>query len=144
MIRLERITTALPPGLDAMRAEARAENHSMLDTLARQWASGETRFDRPGEALHAAYVDGELAGIGGITLEPSMLGALRMRRFYVFQRFRRSGVARALAGTLLEHCAGKTVTANAAAGSETFWEALGFVPDRRDGWTHILFRAVFN
>lgn len=138
MIHLERVTGALPRGLDAMRVEASGENHSMLDTLAGEWESGKTRFDRPGEALYAAYVDGELAGIGGITLEPAIPGALRMRRFYVYRRFRRAGVGRALALALLESRDGHMVTCNAAAGSESFWEALGFLADRRDGWTHLL------
>jgi GNAT superfamily N-acetyltransferase len=82
-------------------------------------------------------MDGALAGIGGITLEPAIPGALRMRRFYIRAPFRRSGVARKLATVLLEPHAAKRLTANAAAGSEAFWEALGFVPDRRDGRTHI-------
>jgi GNAT superfamily N-acetyltransferase len=138
MIRIERVKDALPTGLDAMRAEARAENHTMLDTLANEWGSGKTRFDRPGEALCAAYVDDVLAGIGGRTLEPTILGALRMRRFYVYRRFRRTGVGHALALVLLTDRAGRAVTANAAAGSEPFWEALGFIPDRRDGHTHLL------
>ena len=89
MIRLERVIGALPHGLDAMRDEARAENHTMLDTLASEWESGKTRFERPGEALYAAYLDGDLAGIGGLTLELTIPGALRMRRFYVYRRFRR-------------------------------------------------------
>jgi GNAT superfamily N-acetyltransferase len=138
MIRLERVTGALPRGLDAMRAEARAENHFMLDTLAGEWESGKTRFDRPGEALYAAYSDDELAGIGGFTLEATIPGALRMRRFYVYRRFRRTSVGRALALALLAARAGRAVTCNAAGGSEPFWEALGFIPDRRDGHTHIL------
>jgi len=138
MIRLEKVTGALPRGLDAMRDEARAENHTMLETLASEWQSGKTRFDRPGEALLAAYVDDVQAGIGGLTLEPTIPSALRMRRFYVYRRFRGTGIGRTLALALLEAHAGRMVTANAAAGSEAFWEALGFIPDRRDGYTHVL------
>jgi len=41
------------------------------------------RFDRHGEALLAARVTGVLAGIGGLTIEPVLAGALHMRRFYV-------------------------------------------------------------
>jgi len=136
MIRLERVTGALPSGLDAMRAEARAENHTMLDTLTNEWESGKTRFNRPGEALYAAYVDDALAGIGGLTVEPGIPHAYRMRRFYVGRRFRRTGVARALASVLLNAHPGATVTANAATGSEPFWEALGFVRNQCDGFTH--------
>jgi GNAT superfamily N-acetyltransferase len=138
MIRLERVIGALPSGFEAMQAEARAENHTMLDTLANEWDFGKTRFDRPGEALYAAYLDGDLAGIGGLTLEPTIPGALRMRRFYVYRRFRRTGVGRTLALALLDARAGWAVTANAAVGSESFWEALGFVPVQRDGHTHLL------
>jgi GNAT superfamily N-acetyltransferase len=138
MIRLERVTGALPAGFEQMRAEARAENHTMLDTLATEWESGRTRFDRPGETLYAAYVDDALAGVGGLTLEPTIPGALRVRRFYVYRRFRGAGIGRALALILLKAHAGRMVIANAAAGSEPFWEALGFIPDRRDGHTHML------
>jgi GNAT superfamily N-acetyltransferase len=142
VIRLERITRALPSGFAAMRAEARAEGHSMLDTLATEWESGANRFDREGEALATAFLDGDLAGIAGLTVEEAIPGAFRMRRFYVRRPFRRGGIGRALAASLLEEAAGRAVTANAAAGSEPFWESLGFVPDKRNGWTHIRRSAV--
>lgn len=142
MIRLERATASLPARFEALRAEARAGGYGMLDTLAREWASGATRFDRPGEALIAAYSGDALAGIGGMTLEPALPGALRMRRFYVALAYRRHGVGRTLATALLDEARRQecTVTCNAAGGSERFWEALGFAPDRRDGWTHLLAR----
>lgn len=109
----------------------------MLDTLADQWASGTARFNQPGEMLLAAYLGETLAGIGGITLEPAMPGALRMRRFYVALAYRRHGFGVALATALLRESAGRTITCNAAGGSERFWEALGFVPNRHNGRTHI-------
>jgi GNAT superfamily N-acetyltransferase len=142
VIHLERVVDALPAGFAALRAEARGNGHSMLDTLAGEWASGAARFDRPGEMLIAAFSDGELAGIGGVTLEPAISGALRMRRFYVALAYRRNGIGRALAAALLDDARrrGCTVTCNAAAGSEQFWEALGFAPDRRNGRTHLLAR----
>ena len=140
MIRLQRVVDALPAGFRALCEEARGDGHRMLDTLAAEWTTGAIRFDRPGETLLAAYADGALAGIGGLTLEPAIPGALRMRRFYVRVGHRRFGVGRALAAALLEEPrrTGRVVTANAATGSEAFWEALGFVADRRDGHTHIL------
>jgi nucleoside triphosphate diphosphatase len=136
-LRLESVVDALPPGFDTMREEARGEGHRMLDTLATQWAAGVERFSRHGEALLAVYANGALAGIGGITHESAIPGALRMRRFYVRVHFRRNGIARNLAAALLEPHAGKTITVNAGAGSDRFWEALGFAPDRRLGHTHI-------
>lgn len=140
MIRPERVIDALPADFDALHAEAHAEGFGMLDTLATGWFSGTMRFDRPGEILLAAYVDDVLAGIGGLTQEPAIRGALRMRRFYVALAFRRHGIGRTLADALLRHATAKTITCNAAPGSEAFWEALGFVPDRHDGRTHRLAR----
>ena len=137
MIRLERVISALPSGFDELRAEALAEGHHMLETLASEWNAGTRRFDRAGEMLLSAYVGGALAGIGGLTLEPMISGALRMRRFYVLEKYRRCGVGRALAITLLEEAKDRVVTPNAAIGSELFWQSLGFTPDRRDGYTHI-------
>jgi nucleoside triphosphate diphosphatase len=140
IIELELVDDMLPAGLDALRDEARAEGYRMLDRLAAEWHAGTTRFNQPGEALFAAYANGRLAGIGGLTLEPAISGALRMRRFYVRSPSRRHGIARRLARTLLDRreVANRLVTVNAAPGSEPFWEALGFVADRRGGHTHLL------
>jgi GNAT superfamily N-acetyltransferase len=137
MIRLERVTGAPPKGFEALREEARAHGHSMLDTLAREWDSAANLFSKPGEALIAAYVETTLAGIGGLTIEPAIAGAYRMRRFYVLSAYRRAGVARRIALALLGGIGGRVVTANAAIGSEPFWESLGFIADHRDGRTHI-------
>ena len=136
--RLERVVGELPTGFETLRAEARAEGHRNLDRLAADWASGAIRFERPGEALLVAYVGDGLAGVGGLTVDPAATGALRMRRFYVRKQFRRCGIGRRLAGALLERAVegDRPVTVNAATGSVTFWEALGFVPDERDGHTH--------
>ena len=136
--RLERVVGELPIGFETLRAEALAEGYRNLDRLAADWVSGAIRFNRPGEALLVAYVGDELAGVGGLTVDPAVTEALRMRRFYVREQFRRCGMGRRLAGALLERAiAGdRPVTVNAAAGSGAFWEALGFVPDERAGHTH--------
>jgi hypothetical protein len=34
--------------------------------------------------------------------------------------------------------ADRPIIVNAAAGSEAFWEALGFTPDRQHGHTHMM------
>ena len=134
---INQISGSLPACFETLRAEARAGGYKMLDTLAAEWSSGAMHFDRPGEMLLAAYIGDALAGIGGLTQEPAVPHALRMRRFYVGLAYRRLGVGRALAAALSRAAEGRTVTCNAAGGSEAFWEALGFVPDRRDGRTHI-------
>jgi GNAT superfamily N-acetyltransferase len=138
--RLEPVIEALPPGFETMRAEARAEGYHFLDRLAADWASGTMRFEREGEVLLAAYSAAALAGVGGLTFDPIVEGALRMRRFYVRPLFRRRGIGRAIAAALLDHGLRRVgeITLNAAAGSVRFWEGIGFVPEPRDGHTHIL------
>jgi len=103
--RLEPVIGELPPGFEALRTEAQAEGYRHLDRLAADWASGALRFDRPGEALHAGHLDNELAAVGGLTIDPAVPGALRMRRFYVRRQFRRGGIGRRLATALLEWAA---------------------------------------
>ena len=137
--KLQRVMKELPAGFDALRAEARAEGYLFVERLATDWLSGPARFDRAGEALLAARVNGVLAGIGGLTIEPVVPDALRMRRFYVRLAYRRRGIGRKLATTLLERArsASGLVTVNAAPASAAFWESLGFEPDPRDGHTHV-------
>lgn len=137
--KLQRVMKELPAGFDDVRAEARAEGYLFVERLATDWLSGTTRFDREGEALLAARVNGVLAGIGGLTIEPVVPDALRMRRFYVRLAYRRSGIGRKLATALLDGARSGSglVTVNAAPASAVFWESFGFAPDARDGHTHI-------
>jgi GNAT superfamily N-acetyltransferase len=130
----------LPAGFELLRHAAGGEAYDMLAVLAKEWTDGTNRFDRPGEALVAAYDGNVLVGMGAMTHDPNIAGALRMRRFYVSSRYRRHGVGRAIAKALLDRpeVAGKTVTLNAPqAEAARFWEALGFIRDDRDGHTHI-------
>lgn len=138
-LRLESIVSELPAGFDRLRAEAQAGGYRHLDRLAADWVAGAMRFDRDGEALVSARLNEVLVGIGGLTLEPSQPGALRMRRFYVRASSRGQGVGRALAQHLLDNARARhfPVTVNAAAGSEPFWESLGFVPAAVAGYTHV-------
>jgi GNAT superfamily N-acetyltransferase len=139
MPQLQPVIEELPAGFDALRVEARAEGYRFVERLATDWMSGTIRFDREGEALLVARLNGVLAGIGGLTIEPVVPEAMRMRRFYVRPAYRRGGIGRKLATALLERArsAGRLVTVNAAPASTLFWESLGFAPDARDGHTHI-------
>ena len=142
-MQLDRVIAKLPHGFDIMCAEASAEGHRNMERLALDLTSGEMRFDGDGEALLAAHVQGTLAGIGGLTIEPLLPGAFRMRRFYVRQPFRRQGVGRQLALALIEPALARSrvITVNAGnADAPAFWMRLGFTPDLRDGHTHVLRR----
>jgi GNAT superfamily N-acetyltransferase len=118
VIRLEAVIENLPNDLEVMKVEAYSEGYRFLERLAKDWEQGVTRFDREGEALVVARVDDVLAGIGGLTLDPIVSGALRMRRFYVRPSFRKQCIGRKLVGTLLEYprLVGQVVVVNASRG----------------------------
>lgn len=142
-MEFDRVIDDLPHGFDEMRAEASDEGYRHLERLALDWASGAMRFKGEGEVLMASHVQGVLAGIGGLTIEPIVPGAFRMRRLYVREPFRLQGIGRKLALALLEPALarGAAVTVNAGnADAVPFWIRLGFTPDLRDGHTHILRR----
>ena len=131
----------LPAGFGDLRDEARREGYTHMERLAADWSIGANRFAAAGEALMAAFEAGELAGVGGITLDPVDAAVLRMRRFYVRPKFRGQGIGRHLADALLAQARGvaQCIVLNATTEMAVrFWEALGFRPDRRDGHTHIL------
>jgi GNAT superfamily N-acetyltransferase len=137
-IRLNTVRHVLPDGFGAIQAEAAEAGHRSMQRPADDWVRGITRFDAPGEALLAATVAGQLAGIGGITIDPAEQSALRMRRSYVRVEFRRQGIGRRLAEQLIATAAPEAVLVVNAGGdlAASFWEALGFVADRRNGHTH--------
>jgi len=145
MLQLVRILEDLPDDFPALRAEAKAEGWTHIERLALDWAIGTVRFDKEGEALFAAFIGGELAGIGGMVVDPVDPTASRIRKFYVRRDFREQGVARALAGALMQEAihAGRGVTVSV---TETqlpeFWETLGFrptpCPEARRPWSHRL------
>ena len=141
LLQLETVVKDLRAGFDALRAEARAEGYLFVERLFTEWMSYTNRFDREGEALLAAHMNGVLAGIGGITIEPVVPGAVRMRRFYIRRVFRRNRVGHRLATALLYRVdVGRTITVNAAPASFSFWESVGFQPDHRDGHRHVLIK----
>jgi GNAT superfamily N-acetyltransferase len=147
LIQLIRIIDDLPDGLPALLADAASEGVGNMARLADGWVSGGQRFDGDGEALLGALLAGELAGIGGLSVEPAAHEpARRVRRFYVRPAFRRQGVARTLASALIQEALDQVdlLTCNAAASpaAAPFWEAQGFSPDTSGPWTHVLRRSL--
>jgi GNAT superfamily N-acetyltransferase len=140
LFQIQAVAEDLPSDFETLRREALAEGHGFIERLTTDWISRTNRFDREGEALLVAHANGELAGIGGLTIDPAIPGALRMRRFYVRPSHRRGGIGRQLAVTLLAAAtrSGRPITVNAATGSVQFWESLGFRPDALAGHSHIL------
>src|SRR5262249_51280807 len=42
----------------------------LVRRLTEEWASGVNRFDRPGEILFGAFIDGRLVGVCGLNVDP--------------------------------------------------------------------------
>lgn len=136
-LQLVRLDDALPDGFDALRSEADAEGHRHMSRLAAEVAATPEMFT----ALLAAFGDGVLVGVGGVTPEPEAAPgeAWRMRRLFVSPRARRSGVARALANALLAEALGLSRLVTVHAGNpdaEAFWEAMGFERVSGRAWSH--------
>jgi GNAT superfamily N-acetyltransferase len=146
VIHIVRVAERLPEGFTNLLNMAAAEGVRNMALLAEQWASGIQRFEEPG-ALFAAFMDGDLAGVGGVTPQAGLAEpAMRMRRLYVAPAFRRAGVGQALAGAMIQQGlqAARLLTANARASASAsaaapmFWEAMGFERAPAEGHTHQL------
>ena len=130
-VRIERLTTASPDLFDAMVAESERDGYWFVRRLADEWASGANRFDRPGEALFAAWMDGRLIGACGLNVDPytPAPGVGRVRHLFVRTDYRRSGVGRRLVEQVLDAARGRfdrlrLSTQNPAAAQ--LYERLGF------------------
>ena len=133
---------ALPPGFSQLRDTALAEGWKMLQVLEEDWRSGAMRFDAPGEALFAAWQDGALAGIGGLTVDPYAEDAStgRVRRLYVDSAHRGRGLGRALVEAIVEAARGHgfhSVRVRAPAAAGRFYVACGFLPAVLRSATHV-------
>ena len=107
------------------------EGHGMIRRLVDDWASGANRFDRPGEVLLGAWLNGRLVGVGGLNRDPYADDDLtgRVRHVFVLPDARRAGVGAALLREIVARAPQafrvlrlRTVTPDAAA----FYAALGF------------------
>ncbi|EJT03579.1 GNAT family N-acetyltransferase [Rhizobium sp. CCGE 510] len=138
-VGIRMIRDRLPREIADLDSEAQQEGHFHITRLIEEWSAGDLRFERDGERLLGAYIGEALAGIGGLTIEPALSGALRMRRFYIRPEMRRHGIGRVLALALLNHardfCSIVTVHAGNADAAK-FWEAVGFQLCEWDGVTH--------
>ena len=133
----------LPRGIEALVSESEAAGFGLVRRLVDEWRNGSNRFDRPGEALFAAWREERLAGVCGLNVDPyagdERVG--RVRHLYVLVEARRHGVARALMAETLAAARGRfpTVrlgTSNPAAAR--LYESLGFRPVSEPHCTHRL------
>ena len=136
-------TTLLDDDLDPLVLDADADGHRFMRRLRDDWISGENRFDRLGEKLLRARMDGRLVGLGGLNIDPFAQAARvgRLRHLYVIRDARRLGIGGALVRQILATAPPhfsivrlRTDSPDAAA----FYVRLGFHPTDEVGATHVL------
>ena len=145
-VRVRSATDFVPEALTALAEEADAEGIRVVRAVIDRWESGEERYERSGEQLLVAVTDDGVVGVGGLTICPTVPGALRVRRFYVHPAWRRRGVAAAITSALLASWPREvsviTCNAQASAAAPRFWEAMGFEPVDDANITHVLRRPA--
>jgi len=134
--------TRLPSQIPALEKEAVAEGFRFITRLTSEWHSGANRFDAPGECLMAAYLDRELVGIGGLSVDPFTHARTgRLRRVYVTPASRGQQIGKKLVSALLAHAALRFETVrlytDTAEGS-AFYLCCGFARTEDAQATHIM------
>ena len=129
--------------VEALVVESEGVGLGFLRRLVDEWASGRNRFDRPGEALFGAWMDGHLVGVCGLNVDPygASPSVGRVRHLYVLTVHRRLGVGRRLVAEVIRVAAGRfdrlrLRTHNPAAAR--LYEALGFRPADEADCTHAM------
>jgi GNAT superfamily N-acetyltransferase len=131
--RVERLLA--PPGdlLGALITESETHGLRFVRRLADEWASGTTRFDRPGEAFFVARLSGEVVGVCGLSVDPHAAapGVARVRHLYVLSAYRRAGVGRDLVTAVVQSARGRFARLRLRThhpGAARLYERLGFHP----------------
>jgi GNAT superfamily N-acetyltransferase len=144
MVTVERIVDLASSPLTTLVAESERSGLRFVRRLTAEWASGTNRFDRPGEALYAARVNGEIVGVCGLNVDPyTAEGRVgRVRHLYVMEAYRSHGIGRRLVAEVIEAARDsfdrlrlRTTNPEAA----RLYEALAFVPSAGEAdCTHAL------
>lgn len=134
--------THLPTQISALEKEAVAEGFRFITRLTSEWHSGSNRFNAPGECLMAAYLNRQLVGIGGLSVDPfTQARTGRLRRVYVTPASRGRQVGRRLVNALLARAAlhFETVRLNTdTAQGSAFYLSCGFTLTEDAQATHIV------
>jgi GNAT superfamily N-acetyltransferase len=90
--------------LAGLVADAESDGHRFLTRLVQEWSDGTNQFSRPGEGLFEVRIQAEIAGVGGLNVDPYVgdLSVGRVRHLYVATSLRRLGIGSALLARIVE------------------------------------------
>ncbi len=123
--------------------EAESQGHRFMRRLLDDWESGANRFQKAGEFLLSAHIEGRLVAVGGLNNDPyALIGHVgRLRHVYVLDTARRLGIGTLLVKRIMEDAAEsfstlrlRTKTTEAA----EFYERLGFQKTSEQTATHVI------
>jgi len=142
MIAIQKIKLPIP-GIESLLIEGQEEGYDFIQTLADDWASGENRFDGPGETLCGHLDQGLVVAVGGLNCDPfaGRPDTGRIRRVFVRRAWRNKGVGRALVSALIDEAQSHFRSVRLRAENEDaarLYERMGFVPIADPDATHIL------
>ena len=120
-------------GFENLKLESIREGFRFLKRLETEWSNPGNPFTQQPAGLYTAWYGRELAGIGGITLDPFPLSQNlgRLRRIYIHPLHRRKGIGRSLIQFLLythPHSFGCIRLFSDSPAAQEFYEKLGFQP----------------
>jgi N-acetylglutamate synthase-like GNAT family acetyltransferase len=136
------LITHLPPQIRALEKEAVREGFRFLTRLIDEWRSGANRFNAAGECLVAAYVNQQLVGIGGLSVDPyADKNMARLRRVYVSASSRGRHIGQTLVTALVAHAALRFQNVclfTDTADGDAFYLKCGFMRIDHDHATHVM------
>jgi GNAT superfamily N-acetyltransferase len=128
---IERVNESGADGLGPLVTESEQQGLRFVRKLADEWRTGANRFDRPGEALFAARMDGRVVGVCGLNVDPYAAAPIigRVRHLYVLLAYRRRGIGGQLIAEVVQAGHGRFDTLRLRTGNPAaaqLYERLGF------------------
>jgi N-acetylglutamate synthase-like GNAT family acetyltransferase len=129
--------------------EAESRGQRFMRRLLDDWVSGANRFQKNGEFLLSARIEGRLVAVGGLNKDPYALSGHvgRLRHVYDLDCTRRLGIGTLLVKRIMDDAAERfsmlrlhTKTIDAA----EFYERLGFQKTNEQSATHIIRLKVIS
>jgi GNAT superfamily N-acetyltransferase len=142
--RIERLHELPADRVAPLVNESEEEGLQFVARLAEEWSSGRNRFDRPGEVLFGAGLDGRLVGVCGLNVDPYARDPRvgRLRHLYVLTAHRRLGVGGQLVGVVVGAAHGPFTTLRLSTSNPSaarLYESRGFRRQAGDAHcTHVM------